>query len=1165
MRLLDESLVLSPTDLAGFLACRHRTALDLAVVRRVLTPPTRTDAYAAILQRLGQEHEARYVASLRASGSTVADLSVPQGQPSPSRHDTVEAMRAGVDVIVQARLESADLAGYADVLIRVDTPSGLGAWSYEVQDTKLARETKGGTILQLSAYSSLLAGLQARTPEFFHVVTPPHRASGDAGGEADGFHVQTHRVEDYAGYFRMVLASLRETVRQGHEALLGMHYPDPVDMCEVCRWERRCLARRRADDHLSFIAGIGRVHRVELTAQGHSTLALAAALPVPVPFTPARGARDSYNRLVEQARVQQQQRTQQRPVFDCLPIAPGDGLCRLPAPSPGDLFLDLEGARFAREGGREYLFGVWDGAAYHGFWASSDREERSAFEATVDLIMDTWARHPDMHVYHFSHYEPTAFKKLMGRHATRAEHLDQLLRAERFVDLFPVVRQAVRAGVESYSIKQLEPFTGYTRAIALASVRDALMAAELALESNMASRIAPDILATVQLYNQDDCQSTEFLRRWLETLRTDAVSHGATIPRPEPKSGDASPDVSELQEAAALLRARLLEDLSATAANPDDPDHPRWLMAYLVDFHKREENAEWWEYYRLQELSADELLDERQAIVGLALVERVDVVRNKRTQKPTGSVIDRYHYPAQDVEIRAKASLKLQDGGAFGEVITHLRTARVLDVKKGPTRAETHPAAVFASDVISSKPLQLAVMRLAGRLADAGAADDPRLSQAGLELLYRRPPRLHHGTFDSLPGESAQQFAVRIVTDLDRTTLAIQGPPGAGKTYVGAEMIRALLRAGRKVGITAVSHKVIRNLMDEVMAQSERAGESVRGAVKVSEAAAEQVDGTASPSVPEISTNDEALGALATNQVQVIGATAWLWAREDAAHAVDVLVVDEAGQMSLGNVLAVAQAAESLVLLGDPQQLEQPQKATHPDGVGVSALQYVLGAHDTMPPARGIFLPTTWRMSPRICTFTSELFYEGKLTTRPGLAAQELRSTGIYDGSHLWWLPVEHDGNQSAANEEVDAVHDLVATLLQAGACWVDAEGRSHPMTARDLRIVAPFNAQVNRLAERLGHLGIPTGTVDKFQGQTAAVVIYSMTTSRPEDAPRGMEFLYSLNRLNVATSRARCAVFLIASPRLFEPSCTTPHQMHLANALCRYREMSRTVTRRSP
>jgi uncharacterized protein len=312
----------------------------------------------------------------------------------------------------------------------------------------------------------------------------------------------------------------------------------------------------------------------------------------------------------------------------------------------------------------------------------------------------------------------------------------------------------------------------------------------------------------------------------------------------------------------------------------------------------------------------------------------------------------------------------------------------------------------------------------------------------------------------------------------------------------------------------------------------------------------------------EIDDNDAALDALQRGQAQVLGGTAWLWARPDFAGAVDVLFVDEAGQMSLANVLAAAHSARSVVLLGDPQQLEQPQQGSHPPGADLSALEHLLGGHETrtIPRSRGLFLPETWRLAPPICAFTSEVFYEGRLRSLPGLERQTLSSAAPFDGAGLWVVHVSHDGNQNCSAEEVAAVERIVGTVLRPGATWCDRHGMPRQMSTDDVLVVAPYNAHVTLLGERLEPLGIRVGTVDRFQGQEAPVVIYSMATSRPEDAPRGLEFLYNLNRLNVATSRARCACILVASPRLFEVECRTPQQMRLANALCRYVEMARIV-----
>jgi uncharacterized protein len=358
-----------------------------------------------------------------------------------------------------------------------------------------------------------------------------------------------------------------------------------------------------------------------------------------------------------------------------------------------------------------------------------------------------------------------------------------------------------------------------------------------------------------------------------------------------------------------------------------------------------------------------------------------------------------------------------------------------------------------------------------------------------------------------------------------------------------------------RVGITAVSHKVIHHMLEGVAEAAREENLAVACVEKVAEKT------NAPTAIEEFTKNGDVLARLRDGRANVAGGTQWLWASADANDAVDVLFVDEAGQLSLANVVAVSHAAKCLVLLGDPQQLEQPQQGSHPEGTGISVLEHVLGDHQTMPSERGIFLAETWRLAPAVCSFTSEMFYEGRLEPEVGCVQQRLSGTAQFEGSGLWVVPVEHEGNRNSSVEEVEAVNGVVSSVLRSGASWVDRKGNTRSMTPTDVLVVAPYNAHVTLLTERLGPRGVRVGTVDKFQGQEAPVVVYSMATSSPEEAPRGMEFLYSLNRLNVATSRARCACILVASPRLFEPECKTPWQMRLANALCRYVERATRVS----
>lgn len=1137
MRFSGTTIELSASDLSQFLGCRHRTALDLAVAHGQREAPAWIDPVMLVLQQRGLDHERSYADSLRSDGLTVVDLADHAGDHAVDH--SLDAMRAGTNVILQPALRNGHWFGRPDVLRRVETPSAFGAWSYQVLDTKLAKETRGGTVLQLALYSELLGIVQDAIPEMFHVVTPDPNTP-----------VQTFRVQDFSAYFRFIRARLEVTAQREPDAIAAANYPEPVEHCNVCRWWSVCDKRRRADDHLSLVASVSRLQSRELQAAGVATLAQLGELPLPLSFTPRRGAIETYVRVREQARLQLAARTQGVPVHELLPITPDQGFARLPAPSPGDVFLDLEGDPFARDGGREYLFGLVtvapDGAtSARAFWACSDSEERAAFEAVVDDVLQSWAANSGMHVYHYAPYEPAAFKRLMGRYATREAEIDRMLRAHLFVDLYAVVKHSLRASVERYSIKDLEPFYGFTRTVALGDARTNLRVIERALELRATDAITNEVRAVVEGYNRDDCVSALRLRDWLEQLRASVEAGGTSVPRPVPKDGAAPEKLDDRARRVQALMAALTADVPADRAERGDEQQARWLLAHLLDWHRREAKAPWWEFFRLRDLSEDELLAEKAALSGLHFVARVGGTKR--------SPIDRYEYPRQDTEVRNGDALHLPDGTDFGGVATIDRVARTVDVKKRGAQADVHPSAVFAHSVMTTEVLADALLRIADDVVQYGVSGGTQY-RAARDLLLGRPPRLRTGVFEIGTDETAVQFAVRIAADLDDTVLPIQGPPGAGKTFTGARMICELVRRGARVGVTAVSHKVIRKLLDDVV---EAAGE-----LRVQINCVHKVKTKSDPpsSVEQSTDNDDVITRLGDGRAHVVGGTQWLWARAASLGAIDVLFVDEAGQISLANVLAASQVARSVVLLGDPQQLEQPQQGTHPEGADVSALEHLLRGHKTIPADRGIFLPETWRLAPNICAFTSEVFYEGRLHARAGLEQQALVGTAPFDGAGLWVAAVAHEGNQNSSSEEVDLIDRIVAALLRPDARWIDSNGATHAMTAQQILVVAPYNSQVALLSERLETRGVRVGTVDKFQGQEAPVVIYSMATSIPEDAPRGMEFLYSLNRLNVATSRARCACILVACPRLFEPECKSPRQMQLANAICRYVELARPV-----
>ncbi len=1251
MRLVDELLRLSATDLANHLGCIHLSELNRAAAQGLARRPRWDDPLGELLRARGHEHERAYLAHLRATAS-LKIVEIPEGGDGDGdgAELTTAAMRDGADVIYQAPLGDARWYGRADFLLKVPRPSSLGSWSYEVTDAKLATETRAGTVLQLCVYSALVAAIQDLTPERAHVVAPHH-----------GFNPEPYRLPEYEAYYRLVKRRLEtaldarpaEKRPPARGAAAISTYPEPVQHCEVCSWWARCDAERRADDHLCFVAGISKTQIKELERIRVDTLERLGELrDVP---KPTRGSREALVKSRDQAAIQLKARRLDAPLHEILaPLGPEHGFAKLPEPSARDLFLDLEGDRLAADGGREYLFGyVSERRGYVPLWAATPAEERREFERVIDAILAEFRAEPRMHVYHFGAYEPAAMKRLSGRYATRETELDTILRAELFVDLHTIVRHSLRASVESYSIKELERFYGLDREQDLRAATLSRRAIEWAIEMHeelpidaahalgdgtpppaarpqlelalgaepepgnaagaraaaardpvphgepdsveqRARRLAEHV-AAVERYNREDCVSARELRDWLERLRAEAErEHGIDLPRPELSSGAASEEIAATAEGAQRVMNDLLAGVPVDAEERTKDQQARWLMAHLLEWHRREDKAAWWEFFRLRDLPLEDYEAERSALAGLAFVGTVGGTHTRPVQ--------RYSFPGQDHDIRKGDCACLPfDMHDLGEVVGLDVAAHTIDIQHNGKYAAARPERVFVHRNVrpGTKP---DVLLEIGRWIAAHGVDAPGEHRAARDLLLKRPPRLVDGSgglrrpdggntapvaarsagggaqviaFGAARSAREQRIAAQIGArdedvdpevldaqrlgfELDRGVLPIQGPPGTGKTFTGAHMILELVKAGKRIGVSAVSHEAIRTLLRAVCDLAEK---QELGGFKCLHKGNPK-DGNPE-AIHAIDSNPRVAELFLHGDYSLLGGTAWLWARPEFRDSVEVLFIDEAGQMSLADVLAVSAAAKSLVLLGDPQQLEQPQQASHPPGTQASALEHLLGGAKTIPAERGLFLHQTRRLHPQICAFTAEAFYDGRLTAAPGLERQALiaapgSAAERFGAAGLVYVPVEHEGNQARAQEEVDAVAALAAALASGDVIWRDRLGAEAPLTRADLMIVAPYNAQVTALSAALGDVRI--GTVDKFQGQQAPVVIVSLTTSTPEDAPRGMDFLYSANRLNVATSRARGLCILVGNPRLFEPDCRTPQQMRLANAFCRYRELARVV-----
>ena len=1131
---------LTPTQLASHLACAHLTQLDRQRREGSLKIEFKADPRLDALRERGRLHEEGYVDSLRRAGHTVCDL-----RDSRSAAATLTAMQAGFDVIVQATLSNDVFSGIADVLLRTDcATSSLPGYAYEPADTKLSLETRPGTLLQLCTYADLLLSMQGVAPEHVHVVTPAGR--------------ETYRTAQFSAYHRLVRTRLQAAMTAIPPPVT---YPNPTAHCEICTYWWHCDERRRQDDHPSLIAGIRTVQVREFQQQGLPTLAVIAQQEGRLPAPPKQGSALTYERLGRQARLQWTSRSADTPRCEPLPLEEGRGLARLPDPSPGDIFLDFEGDPFVPPKGLEYLTGFCfqDDNGQFAFdqrWALNAAQEKTAFEAFIDFAMSRLQHHPGTHVYHFGAYEPAALKRMAARHVTRRDELDQLLRGQRFVDLHAVVRESFCIGVERYGLKELEALHAFQRRLGLRDAASARRDVELALELDYGQDVPAAMLEQVALYNGDDCLSTESLRRWLERQRDDAVARGVSIVRPIPGEMQPSPVVDDRDKRIDALRTALLQGLAEDPALWAPDERAKALLAAMLGYYRQEEKNAWWEFFRLRDLPEDEHLEERQMLGALEFVQELPKQGKERNARYL------FRFPAQETAIATGDKIAwpeiVQPGQApetrSGTVEAFDLVARTVVLSIG-AKSQGLPRAVFRHPVVAAKVLERALLEFAEHVIREGF-DRAGPYAAASELLCAHVPR-RRGVSSELRqvSESVQACLARLCNELDGGVLPVQGPPGAGKTTQAARAILALT-AGKRIGVTAVSHKVIDNLLMAVR-------DAHRASAAGSHVELVHLDPDREPEdgIEFVKNPATALRRIAPGTI--VGGTAWLWADPAAIGSLDLLIVDEAGQMALAQTLAAARAARNLMLLGDPQQLEQPARGAHEDGADVPTLVHLLGPdRATLSPEQGLFLDRTYRLHPSICQFTSEQYYEGRLQSEAGLERQRIGGHSPLAQAGLILVEVTHQGNQAQAPEEVEAVVAIARSLTGTDATWTDASGHTRPLKHDDILVVAPYNAQVSALRRALSDVGVTrVGTVDKFQGQEAPVVIYSCTSSSPDDAPRGMGFLYDPHRFNVATSRARCTVIVVASPKLFEPDCRTPEQMRWANGLCRFREMATRVS----
>ena len=1110
----------SASDLVGFLECSHLTSLDLIDLE---TPLERApaDEQVELIQDKGFAHEAAYLERLRAAGGRIVELSS-TGNPADNLAATHAAMADGADLIFQAALADGVYIGYADFLRRVEVPSALGAWSYEVADTKLAHRPKPKFMIQLAHYSAMLAKAQGRQPDHMHLAL--------GNGTERSF-----RVADYMAYYRRLRLRF-ETFVQSRPATT----PEKCDHCSLCDWRERCVAQWEAEDHLNRVANISRLQIRRLREQGIHTLQRLAELPASPAVATIPGVQpETLTRLRAQAALQWNKAQTGLDQFELLPrpAQARSGFNRLPPPDAGDLFFDMEGDPL-HDGGLEYLFGLYylDGGrpVFRPFWAHTRAEEKAAFAAFTDFVSAHLATHPNAHIYHYAPYEPTALKRLMTLHGIREADIDRLLRQEKLVDLYKVVRESIRVSEPRYSIKNLERFYMEKREGDVTSAGASIVYYEKWRQTHDA-----DLLEKIRAYNEDDCRSTMLLRNWLLALKPQAD----VLPPPPAAPAKDQSDKSRTHEALlADYEARLLEGVPEEEQQRTPDQRLRALLAWMLDFHRRAAKPAWWALFARRDMDEAELMDDAECIAGMRL-KSLKLIENGK-----GAKLAEYEYPEQEFKLReGETVLRTDTLASFGALVVD-EAKRTATFRLGRDKEAPEALSVCRGGPINTDAMKNALFAVADNLLAGG-----KHFTAALDFLRKAPPRIKgHAPGSPIIDETrpALPQIIESVANLDHSTLFIQGPPGAGKTYTGSHIIVEMLARGHRVGVTSNSHKAIHNLLRAVEVRAHACGLKFMGLHKSSgRDGGSEFNGDF---IQSMENNDDLAANLVERHVLLYSGTSWLFSDDQFEAQMDYLFVDEAGQVATANLIAMATSTRNIVLLGDQMQLSQPIQGVHPGESGLSALDFLLEGQATIAPDRGVFLGTTWRMHPDVCRFISDAVYESRLHPEPRNSEQRII---LQPGAHpalqstgLVYVPAHHEGCGQRSEEEAGIVVALYESLLAQR--YRDRDGHEHSMKPDNILVVAPYNMQVNLLIRTLPP-GARVGTVDKFQGQEAEAVIVSMATSSGDTLPRYIEFLYSKNRLNVAISRARCLAILVASPALADIPCGTVEQMGLVNLVC--------------
>jgi len=1054
----------------------------------------------------GNIHEDNYLQLLKSKYKKVIDIKNLKISREEKFDKTISCMKEGYEIIRGGYLKKDKWIGEFDFLeINKNLPSKFGDYSYEVLDTKNTSKPKTDHIIQIGMYTFLLESIQGVLPKIFTIVLKDMKKE----------IVQLNQVYEFfkinkEKYEHFVLNEINKST------------PQKCDFCLVCPWLDTCEKIWKDKDDLNQIGGMNKNYSKKLREQKIKT---ASILSKQDEEKKLEGLRSEISRkLIIQAKLQKEYEKTGKPVFriyeDNLNKIKGFNL--LPRKSKCDLFFDIESVPdYVVPGKLEYLFGFYyienDKEKFKPIWAHTKKEEKNNVLKFFDFTKKHFEKYPDAKIYHYASYEITALERLTSFHQVNMVEYDHYIILGKFVDLFRVTKQALLVSENSYSIKNLEKFYNFKRS-------GDLQKGDISQDyyTEWMENKNQKLLDEIEEYNKQDCESTYQLRNWLLKVKPENTRWFLS-----------SKEEMELRD----NEIKMLEYQKKISNTQIENKSIKEIITSIIGYYNRENKPEWREYFDRKHLTDDELIDDPTCIGNMHIFG--SQVQEKR------SLIYTYKYEDQEFKIKAGKEATLANNldpeikDRAGSIISIDHDKKIVTIKRGTSQGRLQdtisigPPPPFKTDKLEASTY---------KFIDSVIEKKNKYS-ALISILLKQNPKIK-GIREGDKIIKTHDFTSeipKIISNLDSSYIYIQGPPGTGKTTQASNAIVELLKSNKKIGITANSHKVIHNLLDKI--ENISSDVPFRG-LKMGRSTDEDTIYN-SQHIKTSSNEKDFIDGLNSNNTLIYAGTKYHFSSNYYDSKLDYLFIDEAGQVSLADIIAIGSVAKNIVLIGDQLQLGQPIKGSHPGESGKSILDFLLEGKDTIPAHRGIFLNKTYRLNSKINEFISNNFYEDRLVTDVITDKRKIS----FDKKHIikregvHHISMDHKDNIQKSIEEGQVIKKILNEMI--GLKYFDG-AKDRKLTLEDFLIISPYNAQVNYLMSVLKNAKV--GTIDKFQGQEAAVTIISMTSSDSDILPRNKEFFFNRNRLNVAISRAQCVSIILFNPELLKTSPRSVEQIKLLN-----------------